>query len=71
MTKHPKRPRDMMQLAKLVGDIATGETPEPDAPAPSAKAVARGKARAAKLSPRKRKAIAKKAANSRWEPKGA
>lgn len=25
MQKPPKRPRDMMQLAKMVGEIATGE----------------------------------------------
>lgn len=56
----------MMQLAKLVGEIATGEKGDESGSAPSAKAVERGKARAAKLSPRKRKAIAKKAANARW-----
>ena len=27
MAKHPKRPRDPMQLAKLVIDMATGEVP--------------------------------------------
>jgi hypothetical protein len=25
MPRHRKRPRDMMELAKMVGDIATGE----------------------------------------------
>ena len=25
MPRHPKRPRDMMQLAKLVGEIAVGD----------------------------------------------
>ena len=28
MTKHPKRPRDPAQLAKLIVDIATGEVKE-------------------------------------------
>jgi hypothetical protein len=68
MPKHPKRPRDQMQLAKFIGEIATGERPDEDAmPAPDPAAAKRGKARAAKLSPRKRKAIAKKAAAARWK----
>lgn len=69
MPKPPKRPRDMMQLAKMVGEIAAGEAekPEDSEPAPDAAAVKRGNARAAKLSPGKRKAIAKKAAESRWK----
>ncbi len=33
MAKRPKRPRDPMQLAKLIGDIATGERPN-DSPKP-------------------------------------
>ena len=28
MPSRPKRPRDPMQLAKLIGDIATGELPK-------------------------------------------
>jgi hypothetical protein len=68
MPKHPKRPRDMMQLAKAIGEIAVREaTDEESEPAPDAAAVKRGKARADKLSPSRRKAIAKKAAESRWE----
>lgn len=70
MPKPPKRPRDMMQLAKYIGEIATGERTEDKAPIPDAAAVKRGKARAAKLSPRKRKAIAKKAARVRWRRQG-
>lgn len=67
MAKLPKRPRDTAQLAKFMVDMATGQRPK-DAPAPDDKAaVERGKARAAKLSPRKRKAIAKKAARARWK----
>jgi len=66
MPKPPKRPRDMMQLAKMVGELATGEATEADRPPPDEAAVKRGKARAEALSPRKRKAIAKKAATARW-----
>ena len=73
MAKHPKRPRDPMQLAKLVGDIATGEVQEqpvtPGTPATEAQrkgGLKGGKARAQKLSARTRKQIARKAARSRW-----
>jgi hypothetical protein len=68
----PKRPRDPNQLAKLIVDIATGESQE-DGPQESPKAKAGrlggikgGKARAAKLPAKRRKAIAKKAAATRW-----
>ncbi len=74
MTKRPKRPRDPMQLAKLVGDIATGKIQEPSQPpeTPAIEAQRKGgrkggKARARKLSQRKRREIAKKAATVRWE----
>lgn len=70
MPKHPKRPRDMMELAKFVGEIATGEATEPETPVADEAAVKRGKARAAALTPRKRKAIAKKAAAARWRRRG-
>jgi len=70
MAKRPKRPRDPMQLAKLIGDIATGQVendkliqPNPGRRKGGLKG---GKARAKKLTPDKRKAIAKKAAKSRW-----
>jgi len=58
MLKRPKRPRDPNQLAKLILDIATGkkENVKPTAP----------KARAKKLSARRRKTIARKAAKARW-----
>jgi hypothetical protein len=73
MTK-PKRPRDLLQLAKLIGDIATGQIEEKTDDGKNAAAVSLGrkgglkggKARAAALSPEKRKAIAKKAAKARW-----
>ena len=69
-----KRPRDPLQLAKLIGDIATGQIEDKveDTRNPAAVELGRlggqkgGKARAAKLSPRKKKAIAKKAAAARW-----
>ncbi len=71
--KRPRRPRDFAQLAKLVVDIATGAVTEPEPEQESKKATAGrrgglkgGKARANALSPRKRKAIAKKAAAARW-----
>lgn len=76
----PKRPRDLNELASMLVGIATGEEPEPtpDTPAeedtrnPHAVALGRlgglkgGKARASKLTPEERKAIAKKAAKARW-----
>lgn len=78
MDKKPKRPRDVNQLAKMIVDISTGNAP-PEQPQPEKNpaAVALGKlggakggpARAAALSPAKRKAIAKKAAAERWGKK--
>lgn len=76
MARKPKRPRDPNQLAHLIGQIATGEVTEeeqPDTRNPAAVALGAlgaakgGKARAEKLSTRKRKEIAKKAAASRWK----
>jgi hypothetical protein len=74
MPKHPKRPRDFSQAAKLVVDIASGEvedresTPEEQGKDPAAVALGRkgGEARAASLGKRKRAEIAKKAAKARW-----
>jgi len=63
----PERPRDVNQRAKRIVDIATGSAPKDEtAPLPDASAVKRGNARAEKLTPQKRKAIAKKAATARW-----
>ena len=69
--KHPKRPRDFSQAAKLVIDIATGqvEDREPDSGKdPAAQALGRkgGEARAKGMSAKKRSEIAKRAAKSRW-----
>lgn len=77
--KPVKRPRDFTQFAKFVIDVASGEVPNPkDAPDtrnPAAVALGKlggakgGNARAAKLTPRRRKQIAKKAAVARWAKK--
>jgi hypothetical protein len=72
--KRKKRPRDPIQLAKLIADIATGqvEDAEQDERDPSAVGLGRkgglkgGKVRAAKLSKKERTEIAMKAAAARW-----
>lgn len=67
-----KRPRDPAQLAKQVFDIAIGEAEDTVSEAkrhPSkrrAGGLKGGKARAKSLTSKQRKAIAQKAANSRW-----
>jgi hypothetical protein len=75
-TPKKKRPRDISQLAASIVADATSEekpTPEPTKKNPAAVALGRlgglkgGKARAAKLSAKKRSAIAKKAAEARWK----
>jgi hypothetical protein len=76
--KPPKRPRDINQLAYAIVQEATGEASMPDAeeePTIRAAAAALGRrgglkggiARAAALSPEKRKEIATKAAQARWK----
>jgi hypothetical protein len=70
-----KRPRDPNQLAKFIVDAATGQSPPDDPPTKSAAAVELGrlgglkggKARAAKLPPKTRSDIARKAAAARWK----
>ena len=70
----PKRPRDTNQLAWQIVQEATGqaENQEPDTRNQAAVALSKlgaakgGKARAAKLSDARRKAIARKAAKARW-----
>lgn len=68
--KRLKRPRDPIQLAKLIGDIATGvvEDKVDDGKSAAAAELGRkgGAARAAKMTPEKRAEIAKKAAAKRW-----
>ena len=72
-----KRPRDTNQLAWQIVQEATGQAPpepeEEDTRNPAAVALSKlgaskgGKARATKLSARKRTEIAKKAAQARWK----
>ena len=78
MPTRSSKPRDANQAAKHILDQLTGDEPREPAPAPppaknpAAVALGRlggkkgGAARAAALSPRKRKEIAKKAAAARW-----
>jgi len=69
-----KRPRDPIALAKLIGDIATGQTEDriEDKRNPAAVALGKlggakgGKARAEKLTPERRKEIAHETAKKRW-----
>ncbi|MGO9684401.1 MAG: histone H1 [Beijerinckiaceae bacterium] len=74
--KRPQRPRDPNQLGKLIVDLSVGEAAEATAsPVNPATEFARqgglkgGKARAARLTPERRRAIAKKAAKMRWAAK--
>ena len=80
--KRLKRPRDPVQLGKLVGDILTGqvEDREPTPPIDPNKNQAAvelgrkgglkgGHARAAALTPEERTRIAKNAAKRRWDNK--
>ena len=69
-----KRPRDPFQLAKLIGDISTGQV---DDPKESVKATAGrmgglkgGTSRANKLTATKRSEIAEFAATVRWKKTG-
>jgi hypothetical protein len=71
--KGEKRPADVIGAAVMIGKIAAGEIEDAipttdDGKNAAAVALGRmgGKARAAGLSARKRKEIAKKAAKSRW-----
>lgn len=63
----PARPRDLNELAFRVGQIATHEIEEMEAPRVDPAATKRGEARAAKLTPAERTKIAKKAARARWK----
>lgn len=70
--KGEKRPADANQRAVMVARIATGEIEDQvtdDGKNAAAVALGRmgGKARAAGMSARKRKEIARKAAQSRWK----
>ncbi len=69
--KGQRRPADVIGNAVRIARIATGEEcddVEEDGKDPAAKALGRkgGKARAAKLTPKERSEIARKAAQKRW-----
>jgi hypothetical protein len=73
-TKCIKRPRDPIQLGKLIVDIATGQVVDKIDDERDSAAVARGQlggrkgglARAEAMPAPERKAIARKAARARW-----
>jgi len=78
-TKHLPRPRDPIALAKLIGDIATGQVVDETAERldsgkdPAAVSLGQrgglkgGVARAAKMTPQERSETARKAAITRWK----
>lgn len=75
MTERRKpRPRDPLQLAKLIGDIATGQTDDKvdDGKNAAASELGRlgglkgGRARAEKMTPEERREVAVRAAQRRW-----
>lgn len=79
MAKSKKKSRDVNVLASQIVEEATGEpSPEPEDSTKNPAAVAMGrlgglkggKARASKLTPEKRKEIAQKAAQARWNKTG-
>ena len=78
-TKRLRRPRDPVQLGKMIGDILTGQVedcasslPDDEGKDPAAVALGRkgglkgGHARANSLTPEQRKKIAQEAAKRRW-----
>lgn len=70
MGTRPKRPRDPIALAKLIGDIATGqatdEMPGKKATAGRAGGLKGGKTRMGGLTEQERIELAQKAAAARW-----
>lgn len=77
MSKKPAKSRDVNEMAKNIIDQMTGDAPRefPPVKNPAAVELGRrgglkgGKARAASLSAKKRKEIAKLAAATRWKKK--
>lgn len=69
MSKTPKRPTDMNQLARFIVDTASGEIPAPTPKQVRAKKGGDigGLARARTLSPDQRSEIARLAAEARWK----
>lgn len=70
--KRTPRPRDPIQLGKLMVDIATGQVPDAVDDGKDDAAAKMGRkgaaARTAGMSPERRAEIAKKAAAKRWGP---
>jgi ubiquinone biosynthesis protein UbiJ len=69
-TKRIPRPRDPLALAKLIGDIATGQVVDAMEDGKDARAAGGrkgGPARAAKLTEDQRAEIARVAADARWK----
>ena len=77
MSKTPKRPRDVNQLAKAVVDIATGSLQDasksetnPMSALGRSGGLKGGVARAERLTPDERRTIAQRAAAARWKKDG-
>ena len=72
--KRVKRPRDPIQLGKLIVDIATGQVEEPEETKTVRRARGAGKkggqARAKSLTQEQRSEIARVAAAARWKKSG-
>lgn len=66
MQSNPKKDRDEITVAKSIFDEIVELTEHEETPK-EARARKGGQARASKLSPAKRKEIAKKAAEKRWQ----
>lgn len=70
MATKPKRQRDPIALAKMIGDIATGEIEDVEPPkvrATRESGTKGGVARANKLTPEQRSQIALLGAQARWK----
>ena len=69
--KRLPRPRDPIQLAKLIGDIATGQVVDGMDDGKDAAAVESGRrgaaVRAQSISPQRKAEIARQAASNRWQ----
>jgi hypothetical protein len=74
MERKLKRPRDPVQLAKLIGDIATGQIEDKTEDGKNPAAVAKGRkgglkggaSRMATMTEDEKRQLAKQAAQSRW-----
>ena len=67
----PGRPRDPIRLATLIGEVSVGDVPvdhgKPGEPVPEPAAAAKGEAqRAAGMTAKRRREIAKQGAAARW-----